>query len=173
MPKLLLTDDLRRTLKHPLGELLTGPPQETTAWLRRLVEEEKPPLIICVGDAVSKNVREAGVDAGVSVVDYKVMRQEISPWEYNGTIVFRVSNPAGTIEFAAWEALREAIERKNALLIVDGEEDLLALPAILLAPDGSLVVYGQPREGMVVVKASPEKKKEIQRIIELMTKEDR
>ena len=37
------------------------------------------------------------------------------------------------------------------VLLVDGEEDLATLPAVLAAPDGASVVYGQPGEGMVLV----------------------
>ena len=38
------------------------------------------------------------------------------------------------------------------MILVDGEEDLLALPAIFLAPINSLVLYGQPNQGFVLVK---------------------
>lgn len=36
------------------------------------------------------------------------------------------------------------------MILVDGEEDLAVLPCILTAPSGSLVLYGQPGEGLVV-----------------------
>jgi uncharacterized protein (UPF0218 family) len=44
-----------------------------------------------------------------------------------------------------------AIHRNQpgAVLVVDGEEDLAALPALLAIPAGGVVVYGQPGEGMV------------------------
>jgi uncharacterized protein (UPF0218 family) len=34
---------------------------------------------------------------------------------------------------------------------VEGEEDLLTLVAMAVAPLGSFVIYGQPGEGLVVV----------------------
>ena len=39
-------------------------------------------------------------------------------------------------------------------IVVEGEEDLATLPAILYAPPGSVVVYGQPDEGSVLVKVN-------------------
>ncbi|MDI6805914.1 MAG: DUF359 domain-containing protein, partial [Candidatus Bathyarchaeia archaeon] len=52
--------------------------------------------------------------------------------------------------------------------IVDGEEDLLTLIAVLYAPQNSFVVYGQPYEGIVVVKVTPEKKAEVSEILKTM-----
>ena len=45
-------------------------------------------------------------------------------------------------------------------LVVDGEEDLLVLVAVAFAPLGGLVVYGQPGEGLVVVRVTAEKRGE-------------
>jgi uncharacterized protein (UPF0218 family) len=39
------------------------------------------------------------------------------------------------------------------VLHVEGEEDLAAVPAVIVAPAGASVVYGQPGEGMVLVDA--------------------
>jgi hypothetical protein len=52
--------------------------------------------------------------------------------------------------------------------MIDGEEDLLALVAVLYAPEKSLVVYGQPNEGMVVVEVTKEKKTETCKFLEAM-----
>jgi uncharacterized protein (UPF0218 family) len=51
---------------------------------------------------------------------------------------------------------------------VDGEEDLLTLIAVLNAPEKSLVVYGQPYEGIVVVKVTAKKKAEAMEILKAM-----
>ena len=42
--------------------------------------------------------------------------------------------------------------------MVDGEEDLLALVAVLYAPQNSFVVYGQPHCGIVFVKVTSRRK---------------
>jgi Uncharacterized protein conserved in archaea len=49
-------------------------------------------------------------------------------------------------------ALRDGIRADSSTIIeVDGEEDLAAVPAQLVSPPGSSIVYGQPGEGMVHV----------------------
>ncbi len=55
---------------------------------------------------------------------------------------------------------------------MDGEEDLLTLVAILVAPAGSIVAYGQPEIGIVLVRISEDKKDEIQALIDRMKKLD-
>jgi hypothetical protein len=57
---------------------------------------------------------------------------------------------------------------QSVKMVIEGEEDLLTLPAILYAANDSFVIYGQPYEGIVIVKATPTKKKEIQAILKSM-----
>jgi len=46
--------------------------------------------------------------------------------------------------------LRRAIDSPPALVIVEGEEDLAVIPLALLVAPGSIVIYGQPGEGVVI-----------------------
>lgn len=46
-------------------------------------------------------------------------------------------------------------------IVVNGEEDLLTLPAILLASPKSCVIYGQPNEGLVALLPTHELKTRI------------
>jgi uncharacterized protein (UPF0218 family) len=52
--------------------------------------------------------------------------------------------------------------------MIDGEEDLLTLVAVLSAPEDTLVVYGQPHIGIVAVKATEETKEKMHRIVDAM-----
>jgi len=52
-------------------------------------------------------------------------------------------------------------------IFVRGEEDLAAVPAMLMAPEGSAVLYGQPDQGVVLVQITESKKEEIR---DLLTK---
>ena len=80
-----------------------------------------------------------------------------------------VKNPPGTITEEAIVAIKEALESpKHVHILVDGEEDLLVLIAVFYAPEKSLVVYGQPYEGIVVVKVTSEKKAEAAEILKAM-----
>jgi uncharacterized protein (UPF0218 family) len=51
-----LTPELRKKLKKPIGTLIRGSFNETMKKLKDLVEKENPPMIISVGDSVSKNL---------------------------------------------------------------------------------------------------------------------
>jgi len=159
-------------LKKPLGQLLTGDPSESVPKLLRLVREEKPPRIIAVGDVVSRETWKAGVRVGLRIVDRRSMREGLEPDDFPSEYTYRVENPAGVITTQAWAVIRQALGRSEALVLVDGEEDLLAIPCILEASDGSFIIYGQPRQGMVVVKAADPIKKELAAMVQNMVRED-
>ena len=80
-----------------------------------------------------------------------------------------VNNPQGTITQEAIVAIKEALEKnEHTHIVVDGEEDLLTLIAVLYAPENSFVVYGQPYSGIVVVKVTSEKKAQAQEFLNAM-----
>ncbi len=172
MPKLRLTDELRLKLKSPIGDLVVGSPKENAEKLKKIVEKEKPPEIVCVGDVVSRSVTMAGIPVNVRIVDNKKLRKRLKPFDFGAKRIFYVRNSPGSIEIAAWQAVKDAVDARDALVVVDGEEDLLTLAAILSVSEGGVVLYGQPRAGMVIVRVDEEKKSEVHSMIESMIKED-
>ena len=44
-------------------------------------------------------------------------------------------------------------------IIIDGEEDLVALPFLIYSPDDWMICYGQPNEGLVIVKVNEDSRK--------------
>lgn len=164
--KYLLTPELRIKLKQPLGILIKGSFLDTMKRLKDLVDKEKPPSIVAVGDTVSRNLTENGFTPKLAIVDNKCMRRNTKPQKLMTDQTFYVKNPQGTITYEAEEAITRALQGKQTVkMIVDGEEDLLALPAIIHSADNSFVIYGQPYEGIVVAKATSEKKSEIKAIL--------
>ncbi len=167
--KYVLTPQLRLELKKPLGELIKGSFEDTMKTLKKLIEKEKPPTLISVGDIVSKNLTENNFSPKLLIMDNKVMRKDIEPFPLKTKKTLYTENPPGTITNEAEAIIQKALERdEQTKIVVDGEEDLLALIAILYAPENSIVVYGQPREGMVVVKVTQKKKEEIATILKTM-----
>jgi GTP-dependent dephospho-CoA kinase len=155
-----ITPELRIKLKEPFGVLVKGTFEQTTAEIKKIVETEKPPFLISVGDTVSVNLEENKIFPHIAIIDHKCMRKDFSGIKLGGQAVY-VANPAGTITSEAVDAVKAALKRKNrTTVVVDGEEDLLTLTAVALAPEGAVVVYGQPYEGIVVVRVTPEKKAE-------------
>lgn len=164
-----LTAKLRKKLKKPLGELICGSYQETVEKLKLLIEKEKPSYVVSVGDVVSKNLADAQVRLKLMIVDNRVMRSNIEPIKVVADEEKQVKNPPGTITLEALNAIKEAFKTDRTVkIVVEGEEDLLALLAVQYAPENSMIVYGQPREGLVVIKVTKEKKAEVDKILEEM-----
>jgi len=164
-----LTPKLREELKAPLGLLIQGSFDETMKKLKELIKKEKPSKIISVGDAVSESMTRHGVSPQVLIVDNKVMREPIQPIAVDADQTLHLKNPAGTLAEEAWTVIKEALKgKRRTRVLVDGEEDLLTLMAVLCAPENSLVVYGQPREGIVVVKVTEKTREMVRRIVDSM-----
>ena len=165
-----LTDLQRRELKSPLGMLIEGSFDETLEKLIKIVEKEEPAMIISVGDAVSESLIGKKIFPNIFIVDNKVMRKSVTPFSAKVDEKRYVKNPPGTLTEEALEVVKEVSKEKKQRIkiVVDGEEDLLTLPAVLYAPKNSLVVYGQPQRGIVAVKVTKQKKERVRQIIEAM-----
>ncbi len=97
------------------------------------------------------------------------MRAPIQPIVADADQTLHLKNPPGTLTEEAWTVTRNALSGKGRTkVLVDGEEDLLTLVAVLCAPENSFVVYGQPHEGIVVVKVTEKTREKMQRIVDAM-----
>jgi len=145
-----------------------GPVEDNVIRLRQHLQRYAPKCFATVGDFVSEQVLKAGIQPDIIVVDHRIMRNPVEPMEFNRDHV-EVSNTPGTISAAAQRILYEAaVKCEQLAVIVDGEEDLLVLPLIKYLPDTSVIVYGQPREGMVVVTITREKRVWVERFMSEM-----
>ena len=160
---LVLPIEMREELRVPLGEVVVG--EE----LAQAVSDFHP--VVAVGDVCTRILLDTDVPPDIAVVDFKskrepedALRSRLSGWR-----TLRVKNPAGTISVELWNVVSEAFKSKERVTIeVVGEEDLAALPCIIHAPDGAVVVYGLPDRGAVVVPVTEAKKEQIWQIIERM-----
>lgn len=146
-----LPDDLRATLAKPLGRVFEGG-EVSGEEFRELIRAT--PMAVTVGDRVTDTLAEMGRTPDVQVVDGVERRAKRSPPEVPFSRVIRVKNPAGAITDDAIEGMLEAFAGKKPVRVeVEGEEDLLAMVAIAVAPVSAVVFYGQPGVGVVAVKA--------------------
>ena len=159
------TSQLSR-FKTPLGHLISGNPSETMPKLKEIVERLRPPKIITVGDVVSTEARVAGIPLNLTIIDGKTMRHGYAPIISKTRVTFHVVNPAGAISQESWQAIKNALKEEDATIIVEGEEDLLAIPAVLEAPLRALIVYGQPSQGIVVVEATSQRKAKLTKLLD-------
>ena len=144
---LTLPDDLRGAFKDPMGPVHTD--------TERLLSAAGDP-VVAVGDVVTYHLRVAGRDPDVAVIDGKTKREavgaEIAAVLDGENRRIEVDNEPATLSRATLSALDEALANDDPVVIhVTGEEDLATVPAIVAAPEGASVVYGQPDEGMVLV----------------------
>ena len=65
----VLTPELSMKLKEPFGNLIQGTPEETMDNLKEMVEKEKPPKIISVGDIVSQNLHKHNIHPQLTIID--------------------------------------------------------------------------------------------------------
>jgi len=153
---------LREELKKVHGEVISEP---------TLKERVKGKYVITVGDVVTHTLLKLGIKPDVAIVDYKTKRDTInfSTVRKFGEKVIKVNNPAGTITPELWRAVKLAIQTPEKTRIdVNGEEDLAVLPAVILAPEGAMVIYGIPNTGLAVIEIRDEDKKSAMRIIKEM-----
>jgi len=164
-----LTDTLRNELKKPQGLLIEGPFKDTMKNLKKIINKEKPSTIISVGDIVSKQMIKHGLFPNVLIVDNKTMRKPIPPVVVETDQTFYAINPPGTITKEAWDVIKQAMEHVGRTkVIIEGEEDLLTLVTVISAPEHSIVIYGQPEKGIVVVKVNKETREKMRRIVDRM-----
>ena len=153
---------MRAELKEPLGSIFSD--------VDALLAEVEGPLI-AVGDVVAFHLERAGRSPDVAVIDERTEREPVSDEirEVLAGADVDVENPPATLTEELLDALRDAVDEEAPVRIrVDGEEDLATLPAIVAAPDGASVVYGQPGEGMVLVRVTPEARVHARRLLERM-----
>jgi GTP-dependent dephospho-CoA kinase len=163
-----LPNSLRQQLKTPVGELVEGTVAHCNDVLRKTAENAKPSPLILVGDTISRNAKAAGIMADVIILDNLEKRHKANKFSVGQRRIFQLKNQPGTIDANAWEIIRSAIESRNSIVNVEGEEDLLVLVAIDRAPIGSLVAYGQPDRGIVLVIVTDLEKNQVKQITQKM-----
>lgn len=159
---LRLPPRLRGELKIPLGSLY-----KNALDLEPLFGENH--IIISVGDVITANIIKLGREPDVAIIDLKSGRKTFDDNSLPEPTL-EAQNEAGSIDRTAVLVLRSAIDKalsdEHQVIKVTGEEDLLALPAILLAPLDSIALYGLPNKGVVAVCVNEKKKEEAKNLLQ-------
>lgn len=161
-----LSDSLREKLKTPLGDLI---PENQVAkeTLQKLVADK---YVISVGDQTTEKMINFGLVPSLQIVDNWEKRQKRKAVDTRGiSVSLECQNPAAEISPQSIAAIKKALSSKPPVRItVDGEEDLLVIPACIHAPPNSVVLYGQPNVGLVVVPVTAEIRNKVQNIFYLI-----
>ena len=157
---LRLPEEMRSELAKPHGKLYRGQGDEL---LLDVGEVKSCSLLCCVGDLVSASAVRVGLKPDIAVIDGKTLREDEVDFKFD-FFEKRIEayNPAGYITCELISALKQAVDEaeqgKKVLVFVNGEEDLAVMPLGMLLPEKSLIIYGQPHEGVVALMIDSEKK---------------
>jgi len=147
-----LPAELRTRLASPMGKVYPGDEVKGPDF-ERLVRSA--PMTVTVGDRVTDTLGLMGRTPDVQVVDGFERRISRAVPSVPYARLIKVKNPAGTLTGDAINGMREAFRGKKPVRVrVEGEEDLMVMLAIAMAPVSALVLYGQPGVGVVAVKAN-------------------
>jgi len=144
---LLLKEENRDLFKKPFGKVYS-----VLDDIDKSILEDH--FIISIGDQTTKNLIDANIIPRIGIID-NIIERKISKHsiEYDA-IRLNAVNPPATITDELWNTISKSFkfaEKSNVLIVVDGEEDLAVIPCVLMAPEGSFILYGQPGEGVVLV----------------------
>lgn len=140
-----LGEEQKSKLKVPMGELIGEADLMSVA---NRIEGR----VVVVGDRVLAMIEDKKMRMDIGVYDNMEEREAVE--NKNRKADVSVNNPAGVISKEAVEGLLQVIKEGKGLVEIKGEEDLMVLPAVLLLPLRSMVVYGQPGQGMVAVQVN-------------------
>ena len=174
---LRITEELRKILSEPHGVLYEGEGLEPIK--NAICSTERTSILVCVGDIVSYYTLKADFKPDIVVIDGKSVRKTLNSniaseieEKTSKYRAIRAVNPAGHITEDLVENLFKAIELAvsgvRVKVFVDGEEDLAVMPLVVMLPKGSLIVYGQPKRGVVALAVDEEKKILISSLLERM-----
>jgi len=159
--KLILPHNLREQLRKPVGSVITD--------VRKIKDSiTKHSLLITVGDIVTKSLKDINCIPDIEIIDFKTRRSSIDEKlinQYKKMNKNIYPNEPGSIHKEVVDVFKETVincitRHQKRTIIIEGEEDLLTLPAILLAPLRSFVCYGQfDLNAVVMVEVTEEKKK--------------
>ena len=162
-----LPDDLRDQLKNPLGNLISDNDPNKENIIKKISAES---TIITVGDRTTENMLQLGLKPQVQIIDGLEKRnQRIVLTDDTVNTNLSCKNPPGEITEESIQVIQKAFSCESPVRItVDGEEDLLVIPVCIHAPENSIVMYGQPNDGLVIIRVTPEIKAKVQKILDLM-----
>ena len=145
-----LNKDIIIELKKPLGTLY---PDFEDA----IDEIKSSEFLISVGDATFENLTKNEIYPNIGIIDNLIQRKNHTHDIIRANHILNADNPAGCITDDLWETIGQALELSNKgecyVIEVAGEEDLAVLPCIIMADPETIILYGQPNEGLVLLKA--------------------
>ena len=161
-----LPDSLRDQLKIPLGMLLPID-QDNKANIQKYLSDNS--YIITVGDRTTEKMIDFDLIPSLQIIDGLEKRIKRDILKLGSAFELKIDNPAAEITLQSIEIIKKAFTMNSPIrLTVNGEEDLLVLPVCIHAPENSVILYGQPNKGLVLVQITTEIRNKAQALLDLM-----
>ena len=161
-----LPDSLRDQLKIPLGVLLPIG-QDNKRNIQKYLSDNS--YIITVGDRTTEKMINFDLIPSLQIIDGLEKRIKRDIIKLGNAFELKIDNPAAEITLQSIEIIKKAFTMNSPIrLTVNGEEDLLVLPVCIHAPENSVILYGQPNKGLVLVQITTEIRNKAQALLDLM-----
>ena len=161
-----LPDSLRDQLKIPLGILLPIG-QDNKRNIQKYLSDNS--YIITVGDRTTEKLIDFDLIPSLQIIDGLEKRIKRDIIKLGDAFELKIDNPAAEITLQSIEIIKKAFTMNSPIrLTVNGEEDLLVLPVCIHAPENSVILYGQPHKGLVLVEITTEIRNKAQALLDLM-----
>ena len=142
-------------LKEPFGVLIKDVKINKESLNREIGKAHK---IITVGDTTTEKLVCLGYIPDISVVDGKEKRiKKLKIFEYPIDKIIHFNNNPGELDEHVITEIMQLTQSKlesKIQFIIEGEEDLVALPFLMYSPDNWVICYGQPHAGLVIVRVN-------------------
>ncbi|NQV40082.1 MAG: GTP-dependent dephospho-CoA kinase family protein [Nitrosopumilus sp.] len=153
-------------MKTPLGILLPESQADKSNIEKYLTKDS---YVITVGDRTTEKMISFDLVPSLQIIDGLEKREKREPPKLSNATELTVDNPAAEITPQSVAMIKKAFTLQGPVrLFVNGEEDLLVLPACIHAPENAVVLYGQPNQGLVIVRITPEIRNKVHRLLDLM-----
>lgn len=153
-------------MKTPLGILLPESQSDKSNIEKYLSPDS---YVITVGDRTTEKMIDFGLIPSLQIIDGLEKREKREPPKLHNATELTVDNPAAEITSQSIAIIKKAFTLQSPVrLFVNGEEDLLVLPVCIHAPENAVVLYGQPNQGLVIVRITPEIRNKAQTLLDLM-----
>ncbi|MDI6602559.1 MAG: DUF359 domain-containing protein [Patescibacteria group bacterium] len=156
MKTYFLPKELRPELRKIWGVPFFNGEKEVLKKFQQFNKKRRFKKIITVGDYCSLTL-----PSDIKIFDGKIKRVKIKKLP---KFSLCCSNPPGTIQKEVWPIIKKAIKNKENVF-VEGEEDLLVIPTVLLSEKNTAVIYGFPNKGVCLIEVSPKIKRDLKELL--------
>ncbi len=176
-PRLVLRSKRARALMAlPFAISIPRDPPDSIMIARELFNDFKLSIIVTVGDVVSLNVTTYWRKPDLKVIDLNTRRGTFIQQGNIDGVVYRIRNERSTLSYGSFNVMRSAyadvLSGNRVTIIVDGEEDLLAIPAVLEAPSNAGILYGLYTGYLVLIPAVNEYKVLMLKLLTLLDRDE-